>query len=41
VFRTVTTKQGEAASPVPPTRKDLYLPIDPVQGRAAQDVVVG
>jgi cyclopropane-fatty-acyl-phospholipid synthase len=41
VFQTVATKQGEALSPLPPTREDLYWPLDPVQDRAAQDVVVG
>jgi hypothetical protein len=41
VFQTVATKQGEALSPLPPTRGDLYLSLDPVHDRAARDAVVG
>jgi cyclopropane-fatty-acyl-phospholipid synthase len=41
VFQTVAIKQGEALSPLPPTPEDLYRPLDPVQDRAAQDMVVG
>jgi cyclopropane-fatty-acyl-phospholipid synthase len=36
VFQTVATKQGEALSPLPPTREDLYLPLAAVQARAAR-----
>jgi cyclopropane-fatty-acyl-phospholipid synthase len=41
VFQTVATKQGEALSPLPPTREDLYLRLDPMHDRAARDVAVG
>jgi cyclopropane-fatty-acyl-phospholipid synthase len=41
VFQTVATRQGEAICPLPPTREDLYLTVDPVRDRAARDAVFG
>jgi cyclopropane-fatty-acyl-phospholipid synthase len=36
VFQTVATKQGEALSPLPATREDLYLSLAPVRDAAAR-----
>ena len=34
VFQTVATKQGDALSPLPPTREDLYRAVDPPRAGA-------
>jgi hypothetical protein len=42
VFQTVATRQGEAASALPPTRADLYREVTSrVQDAAERDAVVG
>ena len=41
VFQTVATRQGEAASALPPTREDLYPAGDPARETAARGAVVG
>jgi cyclopropane-fatty-acyl-phospholipid synthase len=41
VFQTVATRQGEAASPLPPTRADLYRAQAPVRDSAKPDVLAG
>jgi cyclopropane-fatty-acyl-phospholipid synthase len=40
VFQTVATRQGEALSPLPPTREDLYRAVEPLD-KARQGAVVG
>ncbi len=41
VFQTVATRQGDALSPLPPTREDLYRAVGPPRQRAQGDAVVG
>jgi cyclopropane-fatty-acyl-phospholipid synthase len=41
VFQTVATRQGEAASALPPTREDVYPAGDPARETAARGAVVG
>ena len=40
VFQTVATRQGDALSPLPPTREDLYRDVGPPRQRAQGDAVV-
>ena len=40
VFQTVATKQGEALSPLPPTREDLYREVAPSSGNQPQREIV-
>jgi cyclopropane-fatty-acyl-phospholipid synthase len=41
VFQTIATRQGEACSPLPPTRKDLYPAADPARDGGARDIAFG
>ena len=42
VFQTVATRQGEAVSPLPPTREDLYREVAPRSGNQAErEIVLG
>jgi cyclopropane-fatty-acyl-phospholipid synthase len=41
VFQTVATKQGDALSPLPPSREDLYLDVGAPRDQARGDAVVG